>query len=172
MSYKFPNIHKACPLCGKAGCVRWKGYYIRTMFCTELKYTGRIAIRVGECRGQNIDFSMFPSFLLPSRRVSKTTLSDFIISGKKMRNFKKAVDVISEKTPDPDKPVPTSTGYSWVYAICAVLRLNKDSLRCEGPVERSVNEIYKISGQILEDFFSIALARWHPQQNVMIFHPP
>ena len=63
MGYAFPGIREACPVCKAADCARWRGYYRRLIFCTEMEELRRIYVRVGRCRATGDAFSAVPSFL-------------------------------------------------------------------------------------------------------------
>lgn len=69
----WPGIHLACPVCSRAGCAVYRGYYSRFLFCTELEFTGRIVHRTGFCKSTKTRFSFIPDFVLPRRRISRFT---------------------------------------------------------------------------------------------------
>lgn len=69
----WPKIHLKCPVCCRAGCAVYRGYYLRFLFCTELEFTGRITHRTGFCKSTKTRFSLIPDFVLPRRRISLFT---------------------------------------------------------------------------------------------------
>jgi hypothetical protein len=69
----WPKIHLQCPVCFRAGCAIYRGYYSRFLFCTELEVTGRIVHRTGFCKSTKTRFSFIPDFVLPRRRISRFT---------------------------------------------------------------------------------------------------
>ncbi len=66
LEYAFPEIRKACPVCQAPDCARWRGYYRRFIFCTEMEEIRRIFLRVGRCQATGESFRAVPSFLSTS----------------------------------------------------------------------------------------------------------
>lgn len=81
MDYSFANIHDQCPVCGKKDCARWRGYYLRNIYCPEMAFIGKIAIHCGECRNQKKRFSMAPDFLSLTSGLASQALRDLVRFG-------------------------------------------------------------------------------------------
>ena len=75
MDFEFPQIQKQCPLCGREGCARWKGYSKRSVLDVGLSFAGPLVIRYGRCRCLKTEFSFLPDFLIPRRRLAISTLA-------------------------------------------------------------------------------------------------
>ncbi|CAN5580965.1 hypothetical protein BH10PLA2_BH10PLA2_28670 [soil metagenome] len=67
----WPILAGHCPCCGQAGCAIYRGYYTRFVFCPEMEFVGRLAIRTGFCRRLRRRFALLPDFLIPRRRISR-----------------------------------------------------------------------------------------------------
>jgi hypothetical protein len=67
----WPNLAGLCPCCGGADCAIYRGYYTRFVFCPEMEFVGRLAIRTGFCRRLGRRFALLPDFLVPRRRISR-----------------------------------------------------------------------------------------------------
>lgn len=109
----WPEIRGHCPLCGKANCATFRGYYTRFLFCTELEFFGRVAIRTGYCKSQRRRFSFLPDFLFPYRRISLFSLRTFLDGRLRASRL---VDVIDDMTQDlgDEFYLPLSTAYSYL----------------------------------------------------------
>jgi len=70
---EWPDIRSSCPICSNAECAIYRGYYLRFLFCTELEFVDRIAIRTGYCKTKKERFTLLPSFVAYRRRVSVLT---------------------------------------------------------------------------------------------------
>jgi hypothetical protein len=171
MNYPFPFVRLECPLCGAADCARWKGYFVREFFCRFLDYVGPIAIHVGHCDSKGCDFSYFPSFLLPGRSPSRSTLESFAEASKASHNTSQSIGILSEGLSDTDFSVSSSTAYSWIYSICLSLFLNQVVLGLPSPASKSVYAVYELPSQSLIGLFKRAECRWNVHQNI-VFYPP
>ena len=96
MDYPFPNINISCPICLKAGCARWKGYFSREFLDSEIGRRGLLAIHVGECRSKNIDFSMTPDFLIPGRSLTKQTQLNFMIEFQQIKVVSQCSETLAQ----------------------------------------------------------------------------
>ncbi len=67
----WPEIGLSCPVCNQAGCAIFRGYYLRFLFCTELEFFGRLVIRTGFCKVEQVRFSLLPDFILYRHRISR-----------------------------------------------------------------------------------------------------
>ena len=74
MAYPFPAISEACPICGLACGVVFRGYYRRWVVCPEERFMGWLAIRTGFCKARSRRFALFPSFLVPFRGFSRVAM--------------------------------------------------------------------------------------------------
>ena len=171
MNYPFPCARTQCPLCGDEGRCRWKGYFVRKFFCKHLDYVGPIAIHVGHCASNGCDFSYFPSFLLPGRSPSRSTLDSFAEASRSSGNTSQSIGVLSEGLSDVDFCVSSSTAYSWIYSICLSLCINQDLLALPSPVPKSVYAIYELPSRALAELFTGVSCRWNVHQNI-VFYPP
>jgi hypothetical protein len=73
----WPDLAQACPLCGAPGCATYRGYYTRLLFCPEMEFCGRIAVRTGFCRRESRRFALLPDFVIRYRRISRLSLARF-----------------------------------------------------------------------------------------------
>lgn len=171
MQYAFPNVQRKCLLCGEAGCARWKGYFVRRVLCGQSGYVGLVAIHVGHCRSLERDFSYFPDFLLPGRRVSRFTLARFAAQYKQNGNIKSCIDDVIDQLGAEDFTLALSSAYEWLYASVRALRLNAGFLAIAVGVVTSVLVLKSVLLSALEDLFLHSRLSWHPSQH-MIFYPP
>lgn len=171
MPYPFPMVSEICPLCSASRCARWKGYFVRNFFCTSLDYVGPIAIHVGHCHSSRCDFSYFPSFLLPGRSPSRSTLKSFAEAAKASRNTSQSIGVLSEGMSDSNFGVSSSTAYSWIYSLCLGLCINQLELGLPIPALKSVYAIYEQSSQVLSLFFNKVCCRWNVHQDIILYPP-
>jgi hypothetical protein len=168
MLYPFPNVKKSCLLCGKKGCARWKGYFIRTLQCSDIEFKGEVAIHVGHCRIKKRDFSYFPSFLIPYRRTSRASLEEFTFKWYQSGSLSEGIEWIlegldsgSEKNDLGEYKVPMSTAYGWLYALIIPLRLHSEELRIRPPYSTSIQEIRNQSAATIRKCFE-PLRAWNP----------
>lgn len=96
MAYdEWPDVKSSCPICTNAGCAIYRGYYSRFLFCTELEFVGRLAIRTGYCKTKKVRFTLLPSFVSYRRRVSVLTSFRLREAYSKNRSLSAAIDEIS-----------------------------------------------------------------------------
>ena len=171
MNYPFPFVRLECLLCGAVDCARWKGYFVREFFCKYLDYVGPIAIHVGHCSSKDCDFSYFPSFLLPGRRPSRSTLESFADASRASRNTSQTIGILSEGLSDTHFSVSSSTAYSWIYSICLSLCINQLILGIPSPVSKSVSAVYELPSKFLFELFKKVCCRWNVHQDI-VFYPP
>jgi hypothetical protein len=75
MAYEgWPNLAERCLLCGEAGCAVYRGYYTRFLFCPEMEFLGKLAVRTAFCRRLSRRFALLPDFLLRYVRASRLSL--------------------------------------------------------------------------------------------------
>ena len=108
----WPDIQTQCPVCGKAVCAVYRGYYKRFMYCTELEFFGLVVIRTGFCKREKKRFNLLPTFLIPYRRISYFSFQRFI---QENSLGTKLIDVIDELTSGlgDEFYFPLSTAYSY-----------------------------------------------------------
>ncbi|MGE9268108.1 MAG: DUF6431 domain-containing protein [Verrucomicrobiales bacterium] len=70
-----------CPNCKSTRRLRFHGYYERDSSSSETGNLIRIKVRRYRCRDCHLTTSLLPSFCLPYRLVSVTTISRFLSSG-------------------------------------------------------------------------------------------
>jgi hypothetical protein len=113
----WPDIQQDCPVCGKAECATFRGYYQRFMYCPELEVLGLIVIRTGYCRRQRFRFSLLPDFLIPHRRISRFSLNCFREARLKhgATIFTAIDDLVHGLNEEFDLPVSTAYSYQKLY---------------------------------------------------------
>lgn len=168
MIYPFPDVKKQCPICGKRQCARWKGYFVRTLQCSDIEFNGKIAIHVGQCRTKKRDFSYFPSFMIPYRRMSRASLEEFTLRWRRSGKISPSIEWIIEgldSGPETSEAVESrvarSTAYNWLYALIVPLRLHSEELKIRPPYSTSIQEIRKQPLSIIRSCFN-PLLNWTP----------
>ena len=182
MRYPFPAIRESCPLCGRLGCARWKGYYLRRMICSEMEYEGLLAIHVGHCKTERRDFSLLPSFLLPRQQLSRQGFAEFLESWKKAHRMCDARDELEDAVAAADEDVgtlsekeerysvPRSTAYHWLYALIVRLRLHAGCLQIAPPEHFSVFELWPLSLETLTACLEVSLP-WRVASRLIMIPP-
>lgn len=133
MPYSFPNVRERCLLCGNAGCSRWKGYYVRSVICTLMRYSGPIAIHLAQCRTRGVDYTYWPDVLLPFRQPTVPTLKVFYQSwASRGFSIRHAIDEVVG-TIDLEIFIPVSVAYVWLTYILKGLVLNHVELHVRAP---------------------------------------
>jgi hypothetical protein len=89
------------------------------MFCPEMEFVGRVAVRTGYCRTRDFRFSFLPDFLIRYRRVSQVSLESFGSIFKRLRRLKESIDEWTEGLPE-EFYVPLSTAHCWLSTRFAV----------------------------------------------------
>ena len=109
----WPNLAISCPLCQRAGCAVFRGYYKRLLFCPEMEFLGKLAVRTGFCKSLSQRFALLPDFVIRFVRISLLSLRRFVecfrIAGGRIRA---AIDHLTEGLGE-EFYVPIST--AWTY---------------------------------------------------------
>ena len=158
-------------LCRGVGCARWKGYYVRRWLCGFFASSQWIVIHVGTCKRLKRDFSYFPDFLIPGKRLSRSSWQDFIETFQAFRTLKLCVDELVGLIKIDDFTLATSSAYNLLYAAIRPLRMNHDVLFIRPPIRSSVYEFYDLPKLVIKNLFGFRHCRWHAYHS-LIFHPP
>ncbi len=170
MDYPFPNVQKQCPYCSAPDCARWKGYFRRTLVCSALGFEGKIAIHIGQCRTRGCDFSYWPDFLIPRRRLSRWTLQWFYETWADLScQVKGTIDVFLDKV-ETVETLALSTAYSWFYFLIRVWIVHQEALRVRPPSSVSVVQLRVYKSEQISSLFE-HWCYWHPSKTI-IFPPP
>ena len=133
MKYPFPKVTEQCLYCGRAGCSRWKGYYIRWVVCTLMKYVGPIAIHLAQCKTRGVDYTYWPDILIPYLQPTIPTLQVFyetwVSSGYSIR---KSIDEVVGKI-DGEFYLPISVAYQWLRRLSQYLIIYQEWLKIRAP---------------------------------------
>jgi hypothetical protein len=115
MEYEnWPDLARQCPLCEGGGCAIYRGYYTRFVFCSEMEFFGRVAIRTGYCKRWGGRFTLFPDFLIRYLRISLLGYLALLESFKLHRNhLKSAIDECLTGLPD-EFYLPISTAHFYL----------------------------------------------------------
>lgn len=182
MQYAFPRIAERCPLCERAQCARWKGYYCRRMICSEMEYEGPLAVHVGHCQQQNRDFSLLPSFLLPRQQISRLGLEHFLEAWKQSHRMHDAREQFADGIAASDEDagawrekearysLPRSTAYHWLYALIVRLRLHAGPLQIHPPEHFSVLELVSLPLRTLTACLEISRP-WRVASELILIPP-
>ena len=171
MEYSFPDLGKSCLLCNGIGCARWKGYFTRNWLCGYFGSSRPIVIHVGSCKRLGRDFSYFPDFLIPGKRLSRKSWQDFIERFQVVRTIKLCVDELVGSLKIDDFTFATSSAYNLLYAAIRPLRINHEILFIRPPMTSSVFEFYNLPKLVIKKLFSFRHCLWHAFHS-LIFHPP
>jgi len=120
MGYEgWPNLAELCPLCATAGCAVYRGYYTRFLFCPEMEFLGKLAVRTGFCKTLGRRFALLPDFVIRFVRVSRTSLLRFLecfrSAGGRLHD---AIDALTEGLGEEFCVSPST---AWTYLKRAVL---------------------------------------------------
>lgn len=170
MSYPFPNVRQCCPLCGNAGCARWKGYFVRSVICGDLEYAGPVAIHVGHCKELGTDFSYFPDFLIAGRKLSRRTFKRFAQDFVQAGSIRASIDGLIAKVPLDDFTVALSSAYEWLYQAVRALRLNAGALAIRVEEGTSIGVVMAVRPGALDHLF-LAKFIWHPAHHMLCYPP-
>jgi hypothetical protein len=114
MQYPFPDLRACCLVCGASGCAVYRGYYTRLLFCPEMEFIGRIAIRTGYCKRTDSRFALLPDFLIYRRRISRISyLRLWEDSRSVSARLRDVIDELITGLPD-EYWLPISTAYSYL----------------------------------------------------------
>lgn len=114
MKYHWPNLKLRCLLCGRPGCAIYKGYYTRLIFCPEMEFIGKIAIRTAYCKSRQERFSLCPDFIIPRLRITQVSLDRFrSIYSYNNENLTKSIDSLTEGLGE-EFYMARSTAMSWL----------------------------------------------------------
>jgi hypothetical protein len=120
MKYPFPDIRADCPVCGKRQCATYRGYYLRQVFCPEMEFIGKVAIRTAFCRHRKTRFTLFPDFLIRNRRISRISLTELQSQFQRHhQNIQMAIDDWTEGLGE-EFYLPLSTAHEWLSLKFAV----------------------------------------------------
>jgi hypothetical protein len=133
MSYPFPSVGVCCLFCGAEGCSRWKGYYIRQVVCTNLKYAGPLAIHLAQCRVRGVDYTYWPDFLVPFLEPTLPTLRAFYEAWVSYGyGVRAAIDAVVGGIRG-EYFLPVSIAYSWLSRVSQGLVLHGEDLKIRVP---------------------------------------
>lgn len=96
----WPNIQDKCPVCGRANCASYRGYYERNFICTELEFVGKLVIRTGYCKNKHFRFSLILSFVTYQRILSIKTITNLTELFVKHKDVFTAVNLLTEDLDD------------------------------------------------------------------------
>jgi hypothetical protein len=117
----FPSIGDHCPVCHLKGCAQWKGYYRRKAYLAERSFEGKMAIRYGQCTRAKVVFSFLPDFLIPWRKIGRTTLTSIARLWQEHRTVGRVIDNIGATS---ISRLPRSTVYENLDGLAKILRMN------------------------------------------------
>lgn len=170
MNFPFPNVGVCCLLCGRAGCSRWKGYYVRHVVCTLLKYAGPIAIHLAQCRTRGVDYTYWPDilvpFLLPSVHTLRTLYDAWASEG---FSICKAIDEVVAQFRQ-EYFLPLSVAYSWLARINQGLILYHEDLKVRAPQSLGVGALREYPVANVRPLFE-AERLWRASRPI-VFSPP
>ena len=120
MSYAYwPAIQAQCPVCGGSGCAVYRGYYTRFLFCAELEFIGRVAVRTGFCRRRRYRFTVLPDFMIHRRRLSRFSQCELSESFRRQGRLQVAIDDLVAGLGE-EFYLPLSTAYHYLQLKNAV----------------------------------------------------
>lgn len=158
LAFDFPDIHAQCPVCQQAQCSRWKGYYTRKVVCYDLNFFGKVVIHCGQCRRKRIDFSYFPSFLIPYFHLSKASLRELAALYQDASSVEEANAQLCEGF---EHEQPLSSAYFRLYHLFVVLSLNAERLSLHGSQQHSVERLRQINTKTKLGDLIEKCERWH-----------
>lgn len=132
MDYPFPDVTERCLLCGVKGCSRWKGYYVRQVICIWMGYAGPVAIHLAQCQRRGVDYTYWPSILVPYLWPTIPTLKLFYLTWRRANSIRSAIDEVVGGI-EQDLTLCFSTAYRWLGYIVRALILNYRSLHIRAP---------------------------------------
>lgn len=171
MPYPFPSTRQKCLLCHWGCGGRWKGYFVRRCLCGVTGFDGLIAIHVGHCKTQHCDFSYFPDFLIPGRRLSRPSWDKFVDDFQRTRTIAESIDELVEGIETSDFTMALSSAYNVLYGGVRALRINHEALGILAPMDMSVYVFYDLPKLAARNLFSFSDFPWHARQNIVL-HPP
>jgi hypothetical protein len=114
MKYRFPDLRASCLVCGKPECAVYRGYYLRQVYCPEMEFMGKLAIRTAFCRTEGTRFTLFPDFLIRNRRISRISLTEFQSQYQRHKpNLQMTIDEWTEGLGE-EFYLPLSTAQEWL----------------------------------------------------------
>ena len=171
MRFPFPIVGARCPLCGRAGCARWKGYFTRNWLCGVLGLGGMIAIHVGHCRTERRDFSYFPDFLIPGKRLSRQSWQLFVEGFQKTKVIRDSIDDLIAGVEIPDFTLALSSAYNFLYAAIRPLRMHHAQLSILAPRASSVSVYYVLPKLVVKNLFGRSEFSWHAFHHITLIPP-
>lgn len=170
MRYPFPNVGARCLLCGNAGCSRWKGYYVRNVICTLMKYAGPIAVHLAECRTRGVDYTYWPEVLIPFRRPTIPTLHLFYETWTR-RGFSiaAAIDEVVSAI-EQEIFIPLSVAYVWLTYILKGLILNHARLHVRAPESTMTSALRAYPASDVAELFR-GVRIWNPALQIILAPP-
>lgn len=117
----WPHLILCCPRCGRGSCAIYRGYYTRLVFCPEMEFFGRLAIRTGYCKTEDERFALLPDFLIPRRRISRLSQEALTQAYLRFRSNRLtgAIDELVAGLGD-EFYLPRSTAHSYLHPKFAV----------------------------------------------------
>jgi hypothetical protein len=170
MRYPFPSVRRRCLLCGTSGCSRWKGYYVRNVVCTLMGYAGPVAIHLAQCRTRGVDYTYWPSQLIPYLQPSRNTLESFYkIWISQAYSISAAVDEVVGRIKQ-EYFIAPSVAYQWLKWILRALLLNHETLGIRAPESIHIEALRRYSGADVVPLFD-RFRPWRQAQRI-VFAPP
>lgn len=133
MRFPFPNVRERCLLCGSARCSRWKGYYVRQVVCTRLRYAGPVVIHLAQCGTRGVDYTYWPDMLVPFLQPSIQTLRVFYETWVSHDfDLLQAIDEVVGQV-DSEYFLPISVAHCWLRRTFQGLILQHQRLQVRAP---------------------------------------
>jgi hypothetical protein len=169
MNYPFPNVRRRCLLCGARGCSRWKGYYVRFVVCTLMRYAGAVAIHLAQCTRQGVDYTYWPSHLIAYLRPSRPTLEVFYNAWSAAGDLRAAVDEVIGLIPE-EYFIGPSVAYLWLKRILQALLINHEALKVRAPESVQIEALRRYAPALVRPLFE-RVHSWRGGSRI-VFAPP
>lgn len=160
--FPFPEINKSCPVCRRAGCAKWHGYYYRNLMCVVLLYFDKVAIRRVYCSSTNKTSALIPDFIIPYRLISKISIIALLTNWFKSKSISNTVEKLFTEMDDHFQ-VGLSVIYECFYVVVTFLIMNSDKLSIPPPQSKryiEVKPLESLSISDLDDFFFNDRFQW------------
>ncbi len=115
----WPDLSAHCPCCGGKRCAVYRGYYVRYLFCPEMEFVGRLAVRTGFCSRRHRRFALLPDFLFHRRRISRLSRESLRDAFVRHAHLPRAIDELIAGLGD-EFYLPRSTAHSYLHPSFAV----------------------------------------------------
>lgn len=169
MDYPFPNVGEGCLLCGVKGCSRWKGYYVRQVICIWMGYAGPVAIHLAQCRRRGVDYTYWPSILVPYLWPTIPTLKLFYQTWRRANSIRSAIDEVVGRM-EQDLTLCFSTAYRWLGYVVRALILNYRSLHIRAPESITARALANYDASEIAPLFEGEHV-WSPAGHITLIPP-